>query len=292
PLGVRVLIVRVFVRTTKTVREGIDRMSGEKKAANGGKESGARHGAEQMMEEMRQGLRNGNPDAGMRFDFAGGKTLTGGDGWRTNGPACFARNAPGASSSSSKSSGSADAGDAKPTSIRYWSYYIIRRGESKSKEDANQASKTPFGSSKKTTSKASGARDRALKKLNKAQKEGNKSTSALSASRGDNHLEVDQAESSEKFALMDELAEWLVSCYRMRVHDDLQWCGGYMRGPYAPWRTAATVCADFLLFVKLVVKREALPRSFDFDFDRFLDRAADLLPLRFQKEHAKVRYGD
>lgn len=99
------------------------------------------------------------------------------------------------------------------------------------------------------------------------------------------------------------LVTWLIDCYRMRVHDDLQWCGGLMRGCYHPDQTAASVCIDFLLFLKLATKRGALAfnRSKDFsfhcqeplelDFQLCLNTAAELLPSRFQKEHAKVKYG-
>ncbi len=110
---------------------------------------------------------------------------------------------------------------------------------------------------------------------------------------------------AKELQIKQEQCEWLIDCYRMRVHDDMQWCGGNMRGAYNPDSTPASICTDFLLWMKLCARREALPlmltsasskktdlmndedQLFDFDFACCLEKAADLLPLRFQKEHAK-----
>lgn len=121
--------------------------------------------------------------------------------------------------------------------------------------------------------------------------------------------------------LFDELYIWLVDCYRMRCHDDVQWRGGLCRGIYemdtrverrlerstdsgsprpqlmrrvlqgkAANPTNRSVLKDFLLFAKLVAVEELYPPCFD--FKRLLFFAKKLLPKRFQKEHAKFKYGD
>ncbi|CAE7779849.1 unnamed protein product [Symbiodinium sp. CCMP2592] len=122
----------------------------------------------------------------------------------------------------------------------------------------------------------------------------------------------------------DELYIWLIDAYRMRCHDDLQWRGGIRRGIYeqmtrvvskkalsdlehmavngvqfvveretdavTAFPTALSVAQDSFVYCKLVEQREKYPPVFD--FERLLSLARKLLPKRFQKDHAKFKYGD
>uniref|UniRef100_A0A7S4T691 MYND-type domain-containing protein n=1 Tax=Alexandrium monilatum TaxID=311494 RepID=A0A7S4T691_9DINO len=54
--------------------------------------------------------------------------------------------------------------------------------------------------------------------------------------------------------------------------------------------TRLSVAKDFFIFCKLVEWRERYPPHFD--FARLLSLAQKLLPKRFQKDHAKFKYGD
>ena len=61
-------------------------------------------------------------------------------------------------------------------------------------------------------------------------------------------------------------------------------------GPPKAFPTPLSVAQDFFLFCKLVEQREKYPP--EFDFARLLSLARKLLPKRFQKDHAKFKYGD
>ena len=61
-------------------------------------------------------------------------------------------------------------------------------------------------------------------------------------------------------------------------------------GCCAAYPTRLSMAKDFFLFCKLVERIERYPPYFD--FARLLSLARKLLPKRFQKDHAKFKYGD
>ncbi|KAI7839144.1 hypothetical protein COHA_007147 [Chlorella ohadii] len=83
--------------------------------------------------------------------------------------------------------------------------------------------------------------------------------------------------------------EWLCDCYRMRVDDDYAWGGGNLHGLYAPDASGDSVAEDFLVFCKMAVANGVVPPGWD--WARFLQVSAGLLPYAFEKSDAKEKWG-
>lgn len=91
-----------------------------------------------------------------------------------------------------------------------------------------------------------------------------------------------------------ERYEWFVDCYRMRMDDDCVWGGGNLHGLYEPDPfdgQKTTVLKDFLIYIKLAVKKEVIPVSQCFSFAECLREASILLPYAFEKSDAKEKWG-
>lgn len=95
---------------------------------------------------------------------------------------------------------------------------------------------------------------------------------------------------SRGFKSQDEMYEWLVDCYRMRLDDDYAWGGCFLHGLYDQENTKQDIVADFLVFAKLAVRHDCLP-STGWNWERFLQKAKSLIPYAFEKSDAKEKYG-
>ncbi|EFJ50399.1 hypothetical protein VOLCADRAFT_103978 [Volvox carteri f. nagariensis] len=78
---------------------------------------------------------------------------------------------------------------------------------------------------------------------------------------------------------------------RMRVDDDYAWGGCNLHGLYDPEHTGDTIVSDFLLFCKLAVRHGVVPHR-NWDWNKFLNKAAELLGYAFEKSDAKEKYGN
>lgn len=94
---------------------------------------------------------------------------------------------------------------------------------------------------------------------------------------------------SRGFPSPDNMYEWFVDCYRMRVDDDYAWNGGELRGIYNTEGTKDTVVADLLVFAKLSVKNGVVPQGWD--WGKFLKAALPLVTYAFEKSDAQEKYG-
>ena len=96
-----------------------------------------------------------------------------------------------------------------------------------------------------------------------------------------------------------ERHEWFVDCYRMRTDDDYAWGGGNLHGLYecatsdeSPMGRKVIVVKDFLIFMKLAVRRGILPSNHsEFSFENCLMKAAQLLGFAFEKSDAQEKWG-
>jgi hypothetical protein len=87
----------------------------------------------------------------------------------------------------------------------------------------------------------------------------------------------------------DEMYEWFVDCYRMRLDDDYAVGGGKLRGLYIPENSKKDIVADLLVFAKLSHLHGCLPNRWS--WSRFLDKAKTLVMYAFEKSDAKEKYG-
>eukprot|EP00884_Botryococcus_braunii_P016910 jgi/Botrbrau1/3902/Bobra.0183s0123.1 len=85
-----------------------------------------------------------------------------------------------------------------------------------------------------------------------------------------------------------EQREWLVDCYRMRVDDTMVWRGECV-GLYSGDGEKGTVLLDFLVFCRLAVAHDVVPRNWD--WPAFLTVAECLLCFAFEKSDAKEKWG-
>jgi len=92
-----------------------------------------------------------------------------------------------------------------------------------------------------------------------------------------------------------EAAEWFIDCYRMRVDDDYCWGGGNFHGFYLVATGGCDefgkleVWADFMIFCKLAIRRNALPDNWSWEL--VAEKAASMLCYAFDKESAREKYG-
>ena len=82
--------------------------------------------------------------------------------------------------------------------------------------------------------------------------------------------------------------EWLVDCYRMRVHDEMQWAGRG-RGMFILNADEEDVIDDFLVFCKLAVQSGVIKR--DWHWNETFKAARCLLATMFTKADAQEKYG-
>ena len=87
--------------------------------------------------------------------------------------------------------------------------------------------------------------------------------------------------------------EWLVDCYRVRLNDVSFHGEQYARGLYDPEHTVASIVQDFLLFVKLALRRGIIPTPTppDWSWSAFLSKASELLRFPFEESEAQAKYG-
>jgi len=83
--------------------------------------------------------------------------------------------------------------------------------------------------------------------------------------------------------------EWLVDCYRMRLDDEYALEGDVRGGSLYDQSEPNEIVQDFLVFCRLAKEKGVLPEGWN--WSKFLDTAAELLPYAFEKSDAKEKYG-
>jgi len=83
--------------------------------------------------------------------------------------------------------------------------------------------------------------------------------------------------------------EWLVDCYRMRLDDEYALEGDVRGGSLYDQSEPDEIVQDFLVFCRLAKEKGALPEGWN--WSKFLDTAAGLLPYAFEKSDAHDKYG-
>jgi len=83
--------------------------------------------------------------------------------------------------------------------------------------------------------------------------------------------------------------EWLVDCYRMRLDDEYALEGDVRGGSLYDQSEPDEIVQDFLVFCRLAKEKGVLPEGWN--WSKFLDTAAELLPYAFEKSDAQEKYG-